>query len=112
MISVVNEANFQLEVIEADQPVMVHFWTPWCGLCRLIEPIFKQLATKDDSSVKLVAINADKNFKIANHYRIHNLPTIILFHHGKPIYKLDNFDDRDRLKTALEQLMHHSHSLL
>ena len=112
MISVVNEANFQLEVIKAEQPVFVHFWTPWCGLCRLIEPILRQLLSDSDNSIKLVSINADENFKIANHYSIRNLPTIMLFHHGKPTHKIDNFESRDRLKTALEQLMHHTHSLL
>jgi len=111
MIPAINEANFQLEVIEADRPVLVHFWTPWCGLCRLIEPILKQLLTNGNSSIKSVAINADENFKIANYYCIRNLPTIILFYHGKPIHKLDSFENRDRLKTALEQLLHHGRSL-
>lgn len=112
MIYVVNEANFQREVLQAVEPVIVHFWTPWCGLCRLIEPTLKQLANDSNSSIELVAINADESFKIANYYGIHNLPTIILFHHGKPIHKLDNFENRDRLKKALEQLIDRSHSLL
>lgn len=105
MISVVNEANFQPEVIEADQPVLVHFWTPWCGLCRLIEPIFKKLAIENNDSIKLVSINADENLKLANYYRLRNLPTIILFHNGKPIQKIDNLDNRDQLQTALSKLM-------
>ena len=111
MISAVNEVNFKQEVIEAEQPVMVHFWTPWCGLCRLIEPILKQLESENNQAVKLVAINADENFKIANHYRIRNLPTIILFYQGKPIQKMDNFDNRDRLQQALVKLMSNTLSL-
>lgn len=101
MVVAVNETTFQSEVLNAPGLVLVHFWTPWCGLCRLIKPILSAFHEESNESIKLVAINADENFRLANHYRLRNLPTIMLFDRGTLIKKLDNFDNRDQLKTAL-----------
>ena len=111
MPSVVNETNFQREVIEAPRPVLVHFWTPWCGLCQLIEPMLSTMQVGKEELIKVVAINADDNFKLTNYYRLKNLPTLMLFKDGELVQKLDGFTSRDRLYQALTSLMDNSLSL-
>lgn len=105
MPSVVNETNFQREVLESSRPVLVHFWTPWCGLCQLISPMLETIQGHRSDRLKLVAINADENFKLATAYRLKNLPTIMVFHQGQLIQKLDSFNNRDRLRLALEKIV-------
>lgn len=111
MVFAVNKINFQQEVLEASRPVLVHFWSPWCGLCRLINPMLETLQQDQDQQIKLVSINADENFKLTNFYRLRNLPTIMLFKNGELIEKLDNFNSRDRLRIALESLINNTLSL-
>ena len=105
MPTIVNETNFQREVLQDSRPVLVHFWTPWCGLCRLISPMLETIQGDREELVKLASINADENFKLANFYRLRNLPTIMLFKDGVLIERLDGFNSRDHLKTNLERLM-------
>ncbi|MBW4618094.1 MAG: thioredoxin family protein [Cyanosarcina radialis HA8281-LM2] len=103
MILSVNEQTFRSEVLESSTPVIVHFSAPWCGLCRLIEPLLKRFQAEWTKEIKLVVINADENFKLANTYRLTTLPTLILFDRGKAIHRLEGFQGRDDLLRALEK---------
>ena len=102
MMLSVNEQNFTSVVLESSQPVLVHFWAPWCGLCRLITPFLLKVQSEWEGSLNIVSINADDNFRLANAYRLRSLPTVILFDRGKIVYRLEGFKGREDLMKILE----------
>lgn len=105
MVLSVNDRTFRQEVLESASPVLVDFWAPWCGLCRIIHPLVQEFQSDWGEPVKLVRINADENLKLANTYRIKSLPTLLVFEHGQLVHRLEGFNGRDDLRRALTQLM-------
>lgn len=105
MFCSVNDQTFDKEVLSSSQPVLVHFWAPWCGLCHMIVPILLKIESELDQPIKLVSINADNNFKLATTYRLKNLPTLILFERGTLLERLDNFQQREGLELTLKNLV-------
>lgn len=104
MVLTISEETFNQEVLSSTVPVLVNFWAPWCGLCRLVHPFLTKLQTDWGHQVKVVSINADENFKLANAYRLTTLPTILLFDGGRVLHRLDEFRSRDDLRIASKDL--------
>jgi thioredoxin 1 len=105
MQSGISEQAFRNEVLESSTPVLVHFWAPWCSICRLIEPSLNQLLMEWGEQLKLVSINADENLKLASSYRIATLPTVLLFQDGRVVHRLDSYQKREELRTILQETL-------
>lgn len=104
MLVTVNQATFNQEVLGSSVPVLVNFWAPWCGVCRMIGPMLSELKCKWGEHIKLVNINADENLKLANAYKLTSLPTVLLFDQGSLQYRLDYFKNRDDFQIAVSDL--------
>ncbi len=104
MALAVNQTTFKQEVLSSSVPVLVNFWAPWCGTCRLVEPMLSKLQNQWNGEVRWVNVNADENLKLANAYRLQTLPTVILFNQGRILHRLEQFHSKAELQIATEEL--------
>ena len=105
MVLSVSERTFAQQVFEASTPVLVHFSAPWCGLCRAIEPTLATFESDWAGKVKLLGVNADLSFKLANTYRLTSLPTLILFEGDKVRFRFEQYQGREELRRTLDSWM-------
>ena len=82
-VTEVSDSNFQAEVLEADTPVLVDFWAPWCGPCRMVAPVLEELSAERGDALKVVKLNVDDNQQTAAQFEVLSIPTMILFKHGQ-----------------------------
>jgi len=93
----VNEADFQAEVLDSAQPVLVDFTAAWCGPCKMLDPVVKQLAQDWDGKVKIVKLDVDRNPNLAMQYQVLGMPTLLLFVNGQPSQRVSGYLPKDRL---------------
>ena len=97
----VTDSNFQAEVLEADKPVLVDFWAPWCGPCRIIAPHLEELAGERED-LEIVKLNVDENPHTAATYGVMSIPMLLLFKQGQPVHQIIGALPKSRLVQELE----------
>jgi thioredoxin 1 len=97
----VTDANFQAEVLECETAVLVDFWAPWCGPCRIIAPHLEELAGERDD-LRIVKLNTDDNPETAAQYNVMSIPTLLLFKHGQVAHQIIGALPKNRLVQELE----------
>ncbi len=100
-----NADNFEAEVTQSDVPVLVDFWAAWCGPCRIMNPIIDELAETFAGKAKIAKINVDEEESLALRFHVMAIPSLIFFHQGEVVERIEGVSDKDNLASKLNALV-------
>jgi thioredoxin 1 len=104
-VTEVTDSNFQAEVIESEVPVLVDFWAPWCGPCRMVSTVVEEIAQERGDQLKVVKLNIDENQDTAVQFNVLSIPTLMLFRNGEVAKTVIGAYPKRKLEAELEPVL-------
>ena len=101
----VTDSSFKQEVLDSNVPVLVDFWAPWCGPCRMVAPVVEEVAVQYEGQIKVVKVNTDENPQIASQYGIRSIPTLMIFKNGEKVDTVVGAVPKSTLSNTLEKYL-------
>ena len=101
----VSDASFKEDVLDSELPVLVDFWAPWCGPCRMVAPVVDEIAQQYEGKVKVVKLNTDENPNTASQYGIRSIPTLMIFKGGQRVDMVVGAVPKTTLASTLEKYL-------
>jgi thioredoxin 1 len=105
MVAEISSANFDSEVVKSNVPVLVDFWAPWCGPCRMVSPVVEAISKDFEGKLKAVKVNTDENTEIAGQFGITGIPTLIFFKGGQEVDRVVGFLPKERLTDKVNAVL-------
>ena len=99
----VSQTDFETEVLQSRQPVLVDFWAPWCGPCKMLGPIVEKVAAANSGKAKFVKLNTDDNLTLAGKYQVSGIPCLILFKDGQPVDRIVGYVPENVVTSMLSK---------
>ncbi|HZK43774.1 MAG TPA: thioredoxin [Syntrophomonadaceae bacterium] len=101
----VTDKNFKQEVLESELPVLVDFWAPWCGPCKMVGPIVETLASENDGKILVAKLNVDDNKEVATEYGIRGIPTLAFFKDGAEVKRIVGAQGKPQLQKVIDEVV-------
>ncbi|MDP9122216.1 MAG: thioredoxin [Acidobacteriota bacterium] len=102
-VMTINEQTFESDVLHSEVPVLVDFWAPWCGPCRMVAPVLDQIAEEMDGKVRIAKLNVDENQQLAYQFQVMSIPTFILFKGGQMADRIMGAVGKSAFQTFIDR---------